>query len=134
LPTEPNVVNRLRKLGFVPQGQRGIATKYRSSDGLIQVDLDGKSQHFALVAEHLTRLPDSGDRGSVYVHRAKETEPPELRREAVLVANGPYQRFFHGVVPPSGRGTNGDASAWRDVALEALLAELEKKWLTPPAP
>jgi hypothetical protein len=131
MPTEPNVVKRLLKLGFVTKGARGISATYRSNDGTIQVELGGKSQHFGLSPEHLQRVPDGAEMGSVYVHRAKETEPPELRREAVLVANGPYQRFLTTVVPASGRGTGGNSAAWRDAALEALLVELERRWLTP---
>jgi len=127
VPTETNVEKRLRAIGFESVGQRGIASTYTASDGGT-ISL-AKSLHLALATQHKARIPNGDARGSVNLHRVSETESPEQRREAVLIANGPYEAFFRGLVRPSGYGSSGGSPpAWHRQALEDLLTALEQLW------
>lgn len=128
MPTETNVAKRLYALGFEKAAKPGIASTYTAFDGT-SIDL-AKALHLMLKTEHKARIPNGDARGSVNLHRVRETAPPELRTEAVLIANGPYEDFFRGLVRPTGHGSiGGHPPAWHRQALEDLLTELEKLWM-----
>ena len=125
LPNETNVVRRLLALGFEEVRRPGITTMYVSDQGDLRVQL-ARSKQLQLGASSSLKLGDLSARGSVNVHRAQESEPVEQRREAFLVANGPYAERFQKLVRASGHGSIGNALAWHSGALEELLLALER--------